>query len=237
MIYNNIVTGIFLERPNRFVAIVDIAGEHHKVHVKNTGRCRELLVRGAVVYLEDFKGRMGGRKLRYSLISVVKFTPHLSRHINMDSQVPNKVIEEALINRTLKLPNMSKLSLIKREASFQSSRFDFYVEDESGNKGYIEVKGVTLEKDGVVLFPDAPTTRGVKHINQLILARDMGFLSYVVFLVQMADVKYFTPNSKTHEDFAKALVNAQNEGVTILAYDCFVDEISITLKGRIPIIL
>ena len=144
MKYENICKGNFIARPNRFIAEVEIGGELVRAHVKNTGRCRELLTPGAEVYLEDFAGRMGNRKLRYSLIGVKKG----SLLINMDSQAPNQVCEEALLAGTLKLPGMKTLTEVQREKTFESSRFDFYIEDEGGRKGWLEVKGVTLEEGG-----------------------------------------------------------------------------------------
>ena len=173
MKYENICKGNFIARPNRFIAEVLIDEKKERAHVKNTGRCRELLIPGAEVYLEDFDGRMGTRKMRYSLIGVKKGEVL----VNMDSQAPNKVCEEALLNGTLQLAGLGKLSLVKREKTFGDSRFDFYVEDEEGRKGWLEVKGVTLEEDGVARFPDAPTERGVKHVYELCKAVKEGLYS------------------------------------------------------------
>ena len=233
MIYSNIVKGKFISRPNRFIAIVDIDGHEEKVHVKNTGRCKELLIPGATVYMEDFKNRMGTRKLRYSLISVFKEKGKLV--INMDSQSPNKVVMEALKDGTIKLPNMSQLSIIKGEQKYKNSRFDFYVEDANGKKGYIEVKGVTLEKDGIVRFPDAPTERGVKHLHELMDTKLAGFEAYAIFVVQIQGMKLFTPNYETHREFAETLIAAKNAGVHILAYDCSVSPDTLTINKQIPI--
>ncbi|MBR3756196.1 MAG: DNA/RNA nuclease SfsA, partial [Firmicutes bacterium] len=166
MKYDNICKGKFIERPNRFIAIVEIDGKIEKAHVKNTGRCRELLVPGTTVYLEDFDGRMGTRKMRYSLIGVEKG----EILINMDSQAPNKVCEEALRSGLLQLPGVETLADVKREQTYGKSRFDFRVESIEGEIGWLEVKGVTLEENGVTRFPDAPTERGVKHIEELIRA-------------------------------------------------------------------
>ena len=163
MEYKNIVKGKFISRPNRFIAEVEINGETVRCHVKNTGRCRELLIPGTDVYMEDFAGRMRSRRLRYSLIAVTKG----NTLINMDSQAPNKVIAEALHSGTIQLPEMSELKAIKAEKTYGSSRLDFYVEDICGRKGFIEVKGVTLEEDGIAMFPDAPTERGVRHTEEL----------------------------------------------------------------------
>lgn len=233
MKYSDIKQGIFKERPNRFVAIVEIDGHLEKVHVKNTGRCKELLTEGATVFLEDFHNRMGTRKMRYSLIAVVKKENGLL--INMDSQAPNKVVEEALLNKSLSLPGMDNISYVKRESTYGNSRFDFYVEDDKGKKGYIEVKGVTLEHNGIVRFPDAPTTRGIKHIEELVEAKKAGFEAYILFVVQMEGMKYFEPNYATHQAFGEALCNAEKENVTVLAYDCLVSADSLLLNMPLPV--
>ena len=159
MKYENMVKGKFVARPNRFIAEIIIGEERVRAHVKNTGRCRELLVPGAEVYLEDFDGRMGTRKMRYSLIAVVK----AGNIFNIDSQAPNKICEEGLLSGHIRIPGMDRITLVQREKTFGDSRLDFYVEDVCGRKGWIEVKGVTLEEDGVARFPDAPTERGLKH--------------------------------------------------------------------------
>ena len=153
MKYEKIVPARFISRPNRFVAIVNHNGNEISVHVKNTGRCRELLVPDSVVYLEDFSYRQGKRKLLYDLIAVRKG----DLLINMDSQAPNKVVREALENGSIKLSGMSELTIIRPEKVYGDSRFDFYIEDKNGEKGFVEVKGVTLESDGIASFPDAPT--------------------------------------------------------------------------------
>ncbi len=172
-----------MERPNRFVAICRVGNETLRVHVKNTGRCRELLIPGVTVYLEDFKGRMGSRKMRYSLIGVEKVTEGDTLMINMDSQAPNKAVSEALSDGTIKLPDMVDSLSVKAEKTFGDSRFDFYAEDEHGHKAFIEVKGVTLEHEGIANFPDAPTQRGVKHIKELIRAAESGYNAYIVFII------------------------------------------------------
>lgn len=214
MKYNQVIKAIFLERPNRFVAYCEIAGERHRVHVKNTGRCKELLIPGATVYLEESLNP--NRKTKYSLIAVEKG----SLLINMDSQVPNQVVEEALYMGKIKLPDVvGPFTLIKREKVYGQSRFDFYIETEK-EKVFIEVKGVTLEEEGIVRFPDAPTIRGVKHVEELILATKEGYRCYILFVVQMAKACYFTPHEARHPEFAKALVNAAYHGVGILAYTC-----------------
>ena len=233
MKYENICKGNFIARPNRFIAEVLIDGKKKKAHVKNTGRCRELLIPGAEVYLEDFDGRMGSRKMRYSLIGVKKG----EILINMDSQAPNKVCEEALLNGRLQLPGMGKLSLVKREKTFGDSRFDFYVEDEKGERGWLEVKGVTLEEDYVARFPDAPTERGVKHVHELCRAVKEGYRGYVLFVIQMTGIRNFEPNDRTHKAFGDALRQAEKDGVAVLACDCNVTEDTLEIKNQIPVTL
>ena len=231
MEYKKIVKGTFVSRPNRFIAKVLINGGEKTVHVKNTGRCKELLIEGTTVYLEDFSENMGTRKLRYSLIAVVKN----ELLINMDSYAPNVVVREALYDRSLTLPNMSELCYIIPEATCGNSRLDFYVEDNKGSKGFVEVKGVTLENDGVVSFPDAPTLRGVRHINELCEIRKQGLNAYIIFVVQMEKAKYLTPNDLCHKEFGDALRNAEKCGVNILALTCTVTPDTLNLKNEIPI--
>ena len=225
MKYERIVDGKFIERPNRFIAYVEIAGEKEMVHVKNTGRCAELLQSGATVYLQ--KSDNPERKTQWDLIGVKKG----KRMINMDSQIPNKVVEEWIRKGNL----FPDATLIKPETTYGQSRFDLYVE-EGERKIFIEVKGVTLENDGVVKFPDAPTERGIKHLNELCDAVKEGYEAYVFFVIQMKGVKYFTPNRKTHAAFAEALRNAKEQGVNILAYDCKVTKDSIELANEVPVI-
>lgn len=232
MRYENIVEGKFIQRPNRFVALVEIGGEVRKVHVKNTGRCRELLLPGARVYLEDHLGRMGTRKLRYSLIAVWKG----DLLVNMDSQAPNKVTAEALAAGDIRLPGMETVEIIKGEQTYGNSRLDFYVEDDAGNRGYIEVKGVTLEENGVALFPDAPTLRGIKHLEELFRATEEAFFGYVLFIVQMEGIKCFSPNDKTHKAFGDTL-RFVSERVSVLAYGCRVDRDALQVGEEIPVIL
>lgn len=231
MKYENIVPAVFVSRINRFVAVVSVDGETVQVHVKNTGRCRELLLGGATVYLEDFSGRMGNRKLRYDLIGVRKG----ELLINMDSQAPNKVVMEGLRDGLICIPGMGMLVEIRPERVFGDSRFDFYIRDEEGKECYAEVKGVTLENDGVVSFPDAPTERGIKHLRELVLAKKSGFCAAVVFVVQMSGMKYFTPNDACHKEFGEALRIAAREGVEVLAYECALTEDSLKIGGKIPV--
>jgi len=231
MKYNNIVKGKFLERPNRFIAYCKINNNIEKVHVKNTGKCKELLIPNTIVYLEESDNP--NRKTKYSLISVQKG----NRLINMDSQVPNKVVYEGLVNRKIILPGLNEEILyIKPEKTYENSRFDIYLETKS-KKAFIEVKGVTLEENNVVLFPDAKTERGVKHINELIKASKDGYLSYIVFVVQMSNIKYFTPNDKMHKELGDALRNAKANGVNILSYDCNVTRDTIEIKDEVEVIL
>ena len=224
MIYENIVTGNFLSRPNRFIAQVNINGITETVHVKNTGRCKELLTDNAKVLCQHFANT--NRKTAYDLISVYKG----DRLINMDSQAPNKVFKEFLEKNIL----FENIEIIKPECKYQNSRFDFYVKT-ADKEIFIEVKGVTLEENGVVLFPDAPTERGIKHLNELVTAKNNGYDAYVVFVVQMENVKYFTPNSKTHKAFAQALSNAKNNGVNVLCYDCKVTETTLDINNPVEV--
>lgn len=227
MKYNNIVEGRFIERPNRFIAKVEIGGVTETVHVKNTGRCRELLVKGTTVYLE--KSNNPERKTGYDLIAVLKNGKTL---INMDSQIPNAVTEEWLRKGNL----FSKDAVIRREVTHNKSRFDFYIE-EGGRKIFLEVKGCTLETDGIARFPDAPTERGVKHINELIDCVNEGFEAYILFVIQMKGIKHFEPNDITHKAFGDALRRAEKSGVKILAYDCIVTPDSIEIDKEVKVLL
>lgn len=226
MTYQNIKKAKFIERPNRFIAYCEINGKTEVCHVKNTGRCKELLIPGVTVYVQEANSPT--RKTKYDLISVVKG----DRLINIDSQAPNKVFYEWAISGKF-LPD---ITLIKPESVFQNSRFDFYIETEN-KKAFVEVKGVTLEEKGVVMFPDAPTERGVKHIEELIQAKKQGYEAFIVFIVQMESVNYFTPNIKTHKTFADKLKEANKYGVKVICYDCKVSENSLSVNDRINIIL
>ncbi len=224
MKYNNIYKAKFIKRLNRFVAEVELDGERILCHVKNTGRCKELLKEGVTVYLE--KSDKPERKYPFSLVTVKKG----ERLVNMDSQAPNKAVFE-----WLKEGNVFKnITLIKPECAYGKSRFDFYFEY-GGKKAYIEVKGVTLENDGAVSFPDAPTQRGTKHINELCECVKEGYEAYIMFVVQMKDVLYFTPNAENDPDFARALIKARGKGVQILCYDSEVTENGLSIKDKIVI--
>ena len=223
MIYENIKTGKFISRPNRFIAHIEIDGREEICHVKNTGRCKELLVPGCRVFVQEFDEAK--RKTKYDLIAVLKG----ETLINMDSQAPNKVFGE-----WVKSGNYFKdVTLLKAEQKYKNSRFDFYIEA-GGKKIFAEVKGVTLEEDGIALFPDAPTERGVKHIEELIAAKEEGYEAVIAFIVQMKGIKLFKPNIKTHAAFGKALKRAENEGVKILCIDCKVSENSLECDKFVP---
>ena len=224
MRYTNIMAGKFLARPNRFIAHVEIAGREEIVHVKNTGRCKELLLPGATVYVQHFPE--GKRKTKYDLIAVEK----QNLLINMDSQAPNKVVQEWLMEQE----PFGKITYLKPECKHGDSRFDFYLETEA-KKMFIEVKGVTLEEKGVVMFPDAPTERGVKHVQELCHCLEQGYEAAIVFVVQMSGMRYFTPNRSTHAAFAEALERAEACGVRMLALSCEVTPESLAINGEIPI--
>lgn len=224
MNYRNIKKGRFIDRPNRFIAYVEVDGRAEVCHVKNTGRCRELLIPNADVFVQESENT--SRKTRFDLISIIKG----KRHINMDSQVPNKVFHEWLLKGNL----FKDVILIRPESKYKNSRFDFYVET-AHEKIFIEIKGVTLEKDNVVLFPDAPTERGIKHINELMECINDGYKAYLIFIIQMKDVLYFTPNAQTHKEFADALKLAERRGVNILAYDCLVGEKLIEVADEVEV--
>jgi len=224
MKYKHIVPGNFLNRPNRFIAQVLIWGREETVHVKNTGRCRELLTDNALVYLEESDNP--ARKTRYDLVAVVKGR----RLINMDSGAPNKIVQEWILQKIL----FPDLVMVRPETKYGNSRFDFYIETKA-EKILMEVKGVTLEENGMVRFPDAPSLRAVKHLEELIRAKAEGFTAIVFFVIQMESVDYFTPNRDTHPEFADALVRAQEAGVNILAYDCKVTDQEIKLHEPVEI--
>ncbi len=224
MKYENIIKGEFVERPNRFIAICKINDVEEVCHVKNTGRCKELLVKGSTVYLQ--KSDNPNRKTQYDLIAVQKG----DRLINMDSQIVNYVFLEYIYNL------FDNIVFVKPECKYGNSRIDVYAETAT-EKIFIEVKGVTLENNGVVSFPDAPTERGVKHLKELQKAVAEGYKAYVVFVVQMSDVDYFEPNRKTHPEFADELKTAYENGVIPLAFECNVapDEIIISKEIKVKI--
>ena len=227
MKYKTVKQASFIERPNRFNAVVSLDGERTTVHVKNTGRCRELLVPGAAVYLS--KAENPQRKTKYDLIAVEKRREDGSvLLINMDSQLPNDAISEWLPSSGL----FSANAVIRREVTHGDSRFDFYVED-NGVGTFIEVKGVTLEKDGCAMFPDAPTKRGVKHLLGLASALKEGYNGIVIFVIQMKGVSKFMPNGVTDPSFASALRDAASAGVRIIAVDCIVTPDSVTVDREV----
>lgn len=237
MNYKNICLGTFVARPNRFLSIVDLEGSPVKAHVKNTGRCGELLVPGVRVALQDFRGHLGKRKTSFDLIAVEKRRNFGTSPVNIDSQLPNALVKEALLDHSLSLPGLGPLDLVKPETTYASSRFDFYLEDTKGQKAYLEVKGVTLEEEDHVFFPDAPTLRGKKHVKELIQAKKDGYLSYLLFLVQMDHVKAFHPNWRTDPAFAGALVEAREMGVCLLSYSCQVDWDRVLIQQELPLSL
>ena len=212
MRYEQIRKGVFHQRPNRFIALVELDGVEIPVHVKNTGRCKELLTPGAAVYLEQAKSDT--RKTKYDLVAVEKG----DRLINIDAQAPNQIFREWALEEHFQ----PHLRLLKAESRYGNSRFDFYWESLDGRAGYVEVKGVTLEKNGAVYFPEAPTQRGVKHIKELIRAREEGYETALFFVIQMTPADFFSPNDHTHPAFGAALRMAAQAGVLIFAYDCMV---------------
>lgn len=261
MRYGEIVHGTFLGRPNRFLAMVQIGDAVHTVHVKNTGRCKEILVPGAEVILEVHPdAKETGRKTEYSLIAVYKeqpcdsekFNPEILGNgtavvgmeqgttqrmlINMDSQAPNQVAAEWLISGDFTREIGISVTEVRREVRYGNSRFDLaFVGD--GKPCFMEVKGVTLEEDGVASFPDAPTERGIKHMQELADAAAHGFGAYLLFVIQMKGIREFRPNRKTHPAFADALKEAAKAGVHVLAYACMVWEDHFQIDQRISVVL
>lgn len=226
MQYQTVKKGIFLARPNRFIAHVEVDGATQVVHVKNTGRCRELLVPGASVYLEQSANP--ARKTKYDLIAVEKG----ELLINMDAQAPNQVFREWAEQGGF-LPGLTKL---RPETTWGSSRFDFYWEA-GDRRGFVEVKGVTLEENGHARFPDAPTERGVKHLEELIRCQGEGYEAAVCFVLQMEGMKDFAPNDSTHPAFGQALRKAAQAGVQILARTCRVTPETLTIAEPVPVCL
>lgn len=229
MKYERIVSAKFIERPNRFIAYVDVLGKKEKVHVKNTGRCRELLIEGTTVYLETSDNP--NRSTKYDLVAVCK--GDRDRVINIDSQAPNKVVEEWLRAGGL----YKDIDLVRPETTFHNSRFDFLIQSLDGRKAFVEVKGVTLERDNIAYFPDAPSDRAVKHIEELIEAVSEGYEAYLIFVIQMKEIKHVEPNWVMQPEFGAALQKARNAGVHILSYDCIVAPDTLKLDLQIPVVI
>ena len=228
MEYGKMVEARFLRRVNRFTAFVELNGQEEMVHVKNTGRCKELLLEGARVFLEEADKE--GRKTKYSLIAVYKGDVL----VNMDSQAPNQMAAEALAEGKIK--EIGEVEFLKREVKYENSRFDLYYQ-KGNQKGFIEVKGVTLEENSVAKFPDAPTERGAKHLKELVKAKEEGYEAAVLFVIQMKGVKEFRPNEERDPAFTAALREASAAGVKILAYDCHVEVGKVWMENPIPVIL
>lgn len=225
MNYAKVVPGIFLSRPNRFIAHIEIEGKEEICHVKNTGRCRELLPAGAKVWCLD--AASAHRKTRYDLIAVQKG----SRLINMDSQAPNAAVRQWLLSGGL-----GSISDLRPETVYEGSRLDFSF-TKNGKPCFLEVKGVTLEQNGICAFPDAPTQRGVRHLQELTKAAQQGYGAYVLFVIQMQDVLYLHPNDATDPAFGAALREAAQNGVSILAMDCLVTPDSMVIHAPVDVLL
>ncbi|KAJ50794.1 DNA-binding transcriptional regulator [Clostridium tetanomorphum DSM 665] len=226
-INKKVIRAKFIRRPNRFQGYVIIDGKETLVHVPNTGRCKEILVPGSTVVLREESNPL--RKTKYDLIGGYKG----ERFINIDSQIPNKVVEEALLQG--KIESLKSYTIIEREKTFGNSRFDFRLKNKEGDEYYLEVKGVTLEEGGETRFPDAPTERGRKHLLELIEVKNSGKGAGVLFLIQMEKVDYFKPNDSMDKAFGDALRLAYKKGVELFAYDCNVGEKFITLKDKVKI--
>lgn len=228
MDYSGMLPAIFLSRPNRFISICQLDGQPVVAHVKNTGRCRELLIPGTQVLLERAKDP--SRKTQYTLTHVQKG----KRLIQIDSQAPNRLVLEALQAGTLTLPHLGKPDLIRPETMYGESRLDFYLEAE-GKKAFAEVKGVTLERENWAYFPDAPTQRGIKHLEHLAKAVREGYLAYVIFVIQMEGMEGFSPNWQTHPAFGQALLDAREAGVIPLAFSARMTSSYARLAEQVPI--
>lgn len=226
MKYTSVKHAEFIKRPNRFIAHVLIDNNEEIVHVRNTGRCKEILQEGTVVILEQ--ARNAARKTKYSITAVYKGDVL----INIDSQIPNLVVYLAI--KEEKITEIRHITKLSKEAVYGNSRFDLYFETKD-QRGFIEVKGVTLETEGIAMFPDAPTQRGSKHIYEMIKAVEEGYAGYIFFLIQMKGVKYFTPFEIRDPEFAKALRLANEKGVTVLAYDSIVSEDGITIGSPVEV--
>ena len=231
MQYQTVKKAVFLSRPNRFIARVEREGVEETVHVKNTGRCRELLIPGAAVYLSE--GANPARKTRFDLIAVEKERPgRPPLLVNMDAQAPNAVFREWAEGGGF----VPGLTLLRPETAWGNSRFDFYWEA-GARKGFVEVKGVTLEEGGHARFPDAPTQRGVKHLEELIACQEEGYEAAVCFVIQMAGMGDFAPNDATHPAFGAALRRAAEAGVRVLAMECAVTPDTLTVTAPVPVLL
>lgn len=229
MEYEKVKKATFLSRPNRFIAHVLLEGKEETVHVKNTGRCKELLISGTTVYLSE--SASPNRKTKYDLICVEKKREGKSPLlINLDSQAPNRVVEEWLPKSGLFSPS----AVIFRERIYGTSRFDFFIQD-GERKAFLEVKGVTLEENGSAKFPDAPTLRGIKHLEELCLASNAGYEAFVLFVLQMKEMHSFSPNDMTHKAFGDALRLAVKNGVRAIAVDCVVTPNSMNIDELIPV--
>lgn len=226
MQYQNVQRAVFLSRPNRFVARIKLDGQEEICHVKNTGRCRELLIPGSEISVQRSENL--DRKTKFDLIAVRK----KDQWVNIDSQIPNRVVEEWIKGSGL----FSSKAVIRREKTYKSSRFDLYVED-GDRKVYIEVKGVTLEEEHTARFPDAPTLRGVKHLEELIRCMEDGYEACLIFVIQMKGVRHLEPNWDTHPEFARTLKKAKEAGVRILTYDCQVGEDYIWMDQPVPVVI
>ena len=223
MQYTNMVPGFFLARPNRFIAHIEIDGQVQVCHVKNTGRCRELLPVGAQVWCQQFDNPT--RKTKFDLITVKKG----HQLINMDSQAPNKAACQ-----WLRAGGLGPITDLRAETRHGNSRFDFSFQKD-GRPCFLEVKGVTLENDGICAFPDAPTERGTKHLKELTALAQAGYGAYVLFVIQMADVRYLHPNDDTDPAFGAALREAAARGVQVLAMDCHVTEDTMAIRSPVEV--
>ena len=230
MYYQNVREGLFLRRPNRFIAHCLVEGEEVIAHVPNTGRCGELLIPGRRVWLTWHPEP--GRKTHYTLVTVDKD----GLLVNIDSQAPNRIVAESLENGALELPER-KIVSVRREVTFGESRLDFVAGDADGGRTLMEVKGVTLEEGGLCRFPDAPTLRGLRHVRELTRAAEKGEQCAVVFVIQMEGMREFRPNDDTQPEFGKALAEARKAGVLLLAQQCHVTPEKVTLAKRVPIAL
>ncbi|WAA13129.1 DNA/RNA nuclease SfsA [Fervidibacillus halotolerans] len=228
MEYGQNEVGTFMHRVNRFIAEVSIRGKIERVHVKNTGRLKELLIEGATVLLEE--ADHPNRKTKYSLVTVKKG----DKWVNIDSQAPNIVVYDALMNKKIKEFSSLDIFRVKKEVYFKKSRFDLFFQGEK-TRGFIEIKGVTLENNGVAMFPDAPTVRGTKHIYEMVEAVEEGYIGILFFLIQMDGCRVFSPNKRMDPSFTKALLEAREAGVHILAYDSIVTEKGLTIGKSIGV--